>query len=79
VDDELRQRLFEPFATTKPHGTGLGLYTSYMLAHAMDGDLWLAPRPGGGTVATLRLRRAHAPGSVPEALPAERRRREVSA
>jgi C4-dicarboxylate-specific signal transduction histidine kinase len=56
VSPEVRQRLFEPFATTKAHGTGLGLYTSYMLVRAMDGDLWLDPRAGGGTVATLRLR-----------------------
>ncbi len=55
VADEVRQRLFEPFATSKAHGTGLGLYTSFMLARAMQGDLWLDPRPGGGTVATLRL------------------------
>jgi two-component system C4-dicarboxylate transport sensor histidine kinase DctB len=63
IADEVRQRLFEPFATTKPHGTGLGLYTSFMLARAMGGDLWLDPRPGGGTVATLRLRRA-SPGEL---------------
>jgi signal transduction histidine kinase len=60
VSEEVRQRLFEPFATSKAHGTGLGLYTSYMLVRAMDGDLWLDPRPGGGTVATLRLRHAEA-------------------
>lgn len=58
IADEVRQRLFEPFATSKPHGTGLGLYISFMLARAMGGDLWLDPRPIGGTVATLRLRRA---------------------
>ena len=58
IADEVRQRLFEPFATSKPQGTGLGLYISFMLARAMGGDLWLDPRPVGGTVATLRLRRA---------------------
>jgi signal transduction histidine kinase len=56
VAADVRQRLFEPFATTKAHGTGLGLYTSYMLVRAMGGDLWLDPRAGGGTVATVRLR-----------------------
>jgi C4-dicarboxylate-specific signal transduction histidine kinase len=55
IADEVRQRLFEPFATNKPQGTGLGLYTSFMLVRAMGGDLWLDPRAGGGTVATLRL------------------------
>lgn len=55
LSPDVKRRLFEPFATTKAQGTGLGLYTSYMLAHAMDGDLWLDPRAGGGTVATLRL------------------------
>ena len=52
----MQKRLFEPFATRKAQGTGLGLYTSYMLVRAMQGDLWLDPRAGGGTVATLRLR-----------------------
>jgi C4-dicarboxylate-specific signal transduction histidine kinase len=59
VSEDVRKRLFEPFATTKAHGTGLGLYTSFMLVRAMEGDLWLDPRPSGGTVATLRLRCAH--------------------
>lgn len=58
VPADVRQRLFEPFATSKTHGTGLGLYTSYMLARAMEGDLWLDPRAGGGTIATLCLIRA---------------------
>ncbi|MDB4990895.1 MAG: integral rane sensor signal transduction histidine kinase [Myxococcaceae bacterium] len=58
IASEVRQRLFEPFATSKPQGTGLGLYVSFMLARAMGGDLWLDPRPVAGTVATLRLRRA---------------------
>jgi C4-dicarboxylate-specific signal transduction histidine kinase len=59
IASEVRSRLFEPFATSKPQGTGLGLYISFMLARAMGGDLWLDPRPlpVGGTVATLRLRR----------------------
>ena len=65
-----RQRLFEPFVTTKENGTGLGLYTSYMLARAMNGDLWLDPRAGGGTVATLRLQKAKGSAAVPITLEA---------
>jgi C4-dicarboxylate-specific signal transduction histidine kinase len=57
IDPSLSNRLFEPFTTTKPpgEGTGLGLYTSYMLVQAMHGTLQLAPRPGGGTQALVSL------------------------
>jgi two-component system, NtrC family, sensor kinase len=50
--------LFEPFATTKPsgEGTGLGLYTSYMLVRAMHGTLVLENRREGGASAVVRLR-----------------------
>lgn len=50
-------RLFEPFATTKPpgEGTGLGLYTSYMLVSAMGGQLQLRRRESGGTEGVIRL------------------------
>ncbi|HEX6244935.1 MAG TPA: ATP-binding protein, partial [Polyangiales bacterium] len=61
ISPDVQKRLFEPFATSKAQGTGLGLYTSFMLVRAMQGDLWLDPRAGGGTVATLRLRCAQVP------------------
>ncbi len=77
VAEDVAQRLFEPFATTKAHGTGLGLYTSFMLVRAMDGDLWLDPRPSGGTVATLRLAHATERTSLPP--PGAQREPKVSA
>ncbi len=57
IDDAVRGRLFEPFTTTKPpgRGTGLGLYTSYMLIEAMHGKLTLEARPAGGTRAEIHL------------------------
>ena len=57
LSTDLEGRLFEPFATTKPpgKGTGLGLYTSYMLAEAMGGELALENRVEGGVRATVRL------------------------
>jgi two-component system sensor histidine kinase HupT/HoxJ len=50
-------RLFEPFATSKPpgEGTGLGLYTSYMLVAAMNGRMTLTNREAGGARATVEL------------------------
>jgi two-component system C4-dicarboxylate transport sensor histidine kinase DctB len=57
IAEAIQSRLFEPFATTKPQGegTGLGLYTSYMLVQAMHGSLSLENRREGGACATLRL------------------------
>jgi len=57
VPDSVRGRLFEPFATSKPpgKGTGLGLYTSYMLVSGMRGSLSLEDREEGGARATLAL------------------------
>ncbi|HKU38793.1 MAG TPA: ATP-binding protein [Polyangiales bacterium] len=63
IAPEVETRLFEPFATTKPsgEGTGLGLYTSYMLVRAMHGTLTLENRREGGACAVVRLRRARDP------------------
>ena len=57
VPAEIEGRLFEPFATTKPpgKGTGLGLYTSYMLVASMNGTLALENREGGGARAVVSL------------------------
>lgn len=62
IPDGVRARLFEPFATTKPpgQGTGLGLYTSYMLVRAMRGTIELTAREGGGTRARVVLPAASA-------------------
>jgi C4-dicarboxylate-specific signal transduction histidine kinase len=67
IADSIRQRLFEPFATTKPQGegTGLGLYTSYMLVKAMRGTLALENRREGGACAILRLPVGRAPNQPP--------------
>ena len=59
LDPSVATRLFEPFSTSKPvgEGTGLGLYTSYMLAKEMGGDLTLKNRDEGGVRATVTLPR----------------------
>jgi len=47
--------LFVPFFTTKPDGSGIGLFLSRQIAEAHGGSLTLENRAEGGAVATLRL------------------------
>ncbi|HWA75459.1 MAG TPA: ATP-binding protein [Polyangiaceae bacterium] len=57
IPDELRERVIEPFFTTKPvgEGTGLGLSITYSIVQKHRGTLVLTSGPGGGTVATIRF------------------------
>ncbi len=54
-----RDRVGEPFFTTKPAGLGLGLgvFLARSFAERMGGALTLSARPGGGTVARLSVPR----------------------
>jgi two-component system NtrC family sensor kinase len=57
IPDALRERVLEPFFTTKPvgQGTGLGLSITYSIVRKHGGTLELSHRDGGGTVAAIRL------------------------
>jgi signal transduction histidine kinase len=57
LHSDIAERLFEPFATTKPpgEGTGLGLYASYMLVQTMSGQLTIENRDPRGASARVRL------------------------
>lgn len=55
LDPETRQHLFEPFWTTKPTGTGLGLATVYRIIESHGGTIQAEDRDGGGTVFTILL------------------------
>jgi two-component system, NtrC family, sensor histidine kinase HydH len=48
-------RLFRPFHTTKPGGTGLGLATTRKIIRAHGGDVDVQSEPGRGTKFTVRL------------------------
>jgi PAS domain S-box-containing protein len=56
VPEELRNKIFLPFFTTKRGGTGLGLSYSEKLIRAHGGRLTLDGPAGGGAVFTVRLR-----------------------
>lgn len=57
IPDEVRGRLFEPHVTTKPNGSGMGLFLARRLATGRyGGDVAVARREPRGTRAVLTLR-----------------------
>jgi PAS domain S-box-containing protein len=53
IAPDVRERVFEPFFTTRAGGTGLGLAIVKRLLELQDGSIVLSDRPGGGTVADV--------------------------
>lgn len=52
---ELRERVFEPFFTTRSRGTGLGLAIVRRTVEVHGGEITLGGTPGGGTTMTVVL------------------------
>lgn len=55
IPPEDRLRIFEPFFSTKPQGTGLGLSVSYGIIAAHGGNLDLLPERGKGAAFRILL------------------------
>lgn len=55
IPDDLMSRLFEPFATTKERGTGLGLAVTHRIVEEHQGTILAANIPGGGARFTLLI------------------------
>lgn len=55
VPVEMREKVFEPFVTTRPDGTGLGLALCREVARQHGGDVMLNPDSASGTVFRLVL------------------------
>jgi CheY-like chemotaxis protein len=67
---ETEARMFEPFFSTKAHGTGLGLFTVQQIARESGGTLDVVSLLGAGTRIALRL---PAVDRSPEQAPSEPR------
>ncbi len=55
IPDDLRQRVFEPYFTTKSDGTGLGLALVRQTIEAHNGSITVAETPGGGATFSIVL------------------------
>ena len=55
VPDDLRDRIFNPFFTTKDSGTGLGLAIVHRIIELHGGRITVEDREGGGAVFTIWL------------------------
>jgi len=55
IPDDLRQRVFEPYFTTKNDGTGLGLALVRQTIEAHNGSITVAETPGGGATFSIVL------------------------
>ncbi len=55
MTEEVRRQAFEPFVTTRPGGTGLGLAVVYAAVAEHGGTIAINSAPGSGTVVTVEL------------------------
>lgn len=58
MSEENRKKVLEPFFTTRPTGSGLGLTLVQSLVQARGGELEIRSAPGQGTRVTIRLPQA---------------------
>jgi PAS domain S-box-containing protein len=55
IPDEIRQKIFDPYFTTKPYGNGLGLTTTYSIIRNHGGHITVSSTPGSGTTFMVYL------------------------
>ncbi|MDZ7377231.1 MAG: ATP-binding protein, partial [candidate division KSB1 bacterium] len=55
IPDSIRQKIFQPFFSTKPHGTGLGLAISQKIVELHRGKITIESKEGAGTTVVIYL------------------------
>jgi len=71
IPPEMLAQVFEPYVSSKPKGTGLGLPIVKKIIEEHSGKVWMENNPdGGGAIAVIRLPvsiSASAPSTAPPA------------
>ena len=57
IPDDLKQKIFEPYFTTKEHGNGLGLATSFSIVRNNGGHITVQSKVNEGTTFSIYLPR----------------------
>lgn len=55
ISDEIMNKIFDPFFTSKESGVGLGLAISYQIVKAHNGEIFLSNQPESGAKCTIKL------------------------
>ena len=55
IPEEIREKVFDPFITTKPNGTGLGLAIVFRILEKHSGAIKMSSRSGQGSTFTVTL------------------------
>ena len=55
IPEEVKNRLFQPFTTTKPGGSGLGLFSAKRIVEAHGGRMEIGSEKGKGTAVKIYL------------------------
>jgi two-component system sensor kinase FixL len=55
IAEDVLEKLFQPFMTTKPQGMGVGLSISRSIIEAHGGRIWAEANPRGGTIFRFTL------------------------
>jgi signal transduction histidine kinase len=56
ISPEVRDKIFQPFFSSKPKGSGLGLAISQKILEAHQGEITIESEPQKGTQVTIFLR-----------------------
>jgi PAS domain S-box-containing protein len=75
IPADVISRVFDPYFTTKPGATGLGLTSAYSIVQKHNGSISVESQPGRGTLVTIELPACTGSAPLPPTAPAGTRAR----